>query len=35
MSTHKIEIEYGEKYTDYVMGMYVDTRLADETMNRL
>lgn len=30
MSVHEIEIEYGEEYTDFVMGMYVDTRLADD-----
>ncbi len=30
MSVHEIELEYGEEYTDFVMGMYVDTRLADD-----
>lgn len=30
MSSHEIEIEYGERYTDFVMGMYVDTSLADD-----
>lgn len=30
MSLHEIEIEYGERYTDFVMGMYVDTSLADD-----
>ena len=30
MSLHEIEIEYGERYTDFVMGMYVDTSMADD-----
>lgn len=30
MSLHEIEIEYGERYTDFVMGMYVETRMADD-----
>jgi hypothetical protein len=30
MSLHEIEIEYGERYTDFVMSMYVDTGMADD-----
>jgi hypothetical protein len=30
MSTHEIEIEYGERYTEFVMGMYVDSSLVDD-----
>ena len=30
MSRHIINIEYGERYTDFVVGMYVDTSLADD-----
>lgn len=30
MSTHEIEIEYGERFTDFIMSMYVETSLADD-----